>query len=74
MYQFQNQLIIQHENKSFDFCYLTDVSGKRITNNIIRNNASSNLAISVHSIKSGIYFLCFEDKYGIVYTRKIFLK
>ena len=72
VYQFQNQLIIQHENKSFDFCYLTDVSGKRITNNIIRNNASSNLAISVHSIKSGIYFLCFEDKYGIVYTRKIF--
>ena len=74
IYQLHNEVVIQYENDNFDFCYLTDISGKRVTNKILRNAGSSNITINVHSITSGIYFLSFEDEYGIVYTRKIFLE
>jgi|GEM_PF-6696277 len=73
IYQLHNEVVIQYENENFDFCYLTDISGKRVTNKILRNAGSSNITINVHSITSGIYFLSFEDEYGLVYSRKLFL-
>ena len=36
VFQMQNELTIEYGNNFFKFCYLSDISGKRITNNMKR--------------------------------------
>ena len=74
VFQKHNVLTIEYGNNIFDFCYLNDISGKRITNKIKRDEDSSIITASIPSIKPGIYFLSFELDNGSVFTRKVFLK
>ena len=73
VFQMQNELTIEYGNNFFKFCYLSDISGKRITNNMKREAGSSIIKASIPSTKPGIYFLCFEQDNGRVFTTKVFL-
>ena len=74
VFKMQNELTIEYGNNLFNFCYLNDISGKRITNNMKREDGSSTIKVSIPSTKPGIYFLSFELDNGRVFTTKVFLK
>ena len=73
VFQMQNELTIEYGNNFFNFCYLSDISGKRITNNMKREAGSSILKACIPPTKPGIYFLSFELDNGRVFTTKVFL-
>ena len=74
VFQSQKELTIEYGNNFFEFCYLSDISGKRITYDMKREEGSSTIAVSIPSIKPGIYFLSFELDNGRIFSRKVFLK
>ena len=74
VFQNQNVLKIEFGANKFDYCYLNDILGKRITNKIKREEDSSTLTVSIPTIKSGVYFISFKLNDGSIFTRKIFLK